>query len=74
LRVMLLQVTRRAFRGVAFPACAPTGFEDCIASYPKWRIAVRGSVTYFAVRPETYGIFGFGTQKTVSPASGGSAY
>jgi hypothetical protein len=27
----------------------PPRFEDRTASYPKWRIAVRGSVTYFAV-------------------------
>jgi hypothetical protein len=63
LRVMLLQVTRRAFRGVAFPACAPTGFEDCIASYPEWRIAVGGSVTYFAVRRETHGRSAYGVRR-----------
>ena len=33
-----------------------------IASYLKWRIAVRGSMTYFAVRRETHGMSPPGTQ------------
>src|ERR1700730_6682470 len=31
-------------------------FEHRAASYPKWRIADRGSVAYVGVRPETLGI------------------
>jgi hypothetical protein len=39
-------------------------FEDRAASYPKRRIAVRGSVTYFAVhREKTVGMSPPGTQR-----------
>jgi hypothetical protein len=34
----------------------PDRFEDPTAPYPKGRIAVRGSVTYFAVHRETHGM------------------
>jgi len=34
----------------------PPRFEDRLSSYPKWRIAVRGSVAYFAVPRETHGM------------------
>jgi hypothetical protein len=34
----------------------PRWFEDRTASYPKWHIPVRGSVTYFAVHWETHGM------------------
>jgi len=34
----------------------------------------QGGVTYFAVRRETYGMPAPGTQKTVSPAAGGSVH
>src|SRR5260370_20046113 len=45
----------------------PSPFEDCIASYSKWYIAVRGSLTYFAVRRETHGISGYGIVSRVTP-------
>ena len=32
----------------------PPGSRDRTASYPKWRIAVRGAVTYFAVHRATH--------------------
>jgi hypothetical protein len=36
----------------------PPQFEERIASYSKWHIAVRGCVTYFAVHWETHGNVG----------------
>jgi hypothetical protein len=39
----------------------PDRFEDPTAPYPKWRIAVRGSVTYFAVHRKTHGMVAYGT-------------
>src|SRR5260370_238202 len=41
-------------------------FEDRIASYSKWRIAVRGSVIRFAVHRETHGISGYGTSRRIA--------
>jgi hypothetical protein len=52
----------------------PPRFEDRTASYPKWLIEVRGFEASFAVRRETHGMAAIGTQETISPAAGGSAY
>jgi hypothetical protein len=46
-------------------------FEDRNASYPKWRIAVRGSVGNFEERQETHGTPAHGTQETVGFTAGG---
>jgi hypothetical protein len=42
----------------------PPPVRGPIAAYPKWRIAVRGSVTYFAVLQETHGMSSPGTLRT----------
>ena len=42
-------------------------FEDRIASYPKWQVAVRGSVPTSQCTRETQGISGFGIVSRVTP-------
>jgi hypothetical protein len=49
-------------------------FEDCVASYSKWRIAVRGSVTYFAVRRETHAMAAFGKKRSLRMSASCAAY
>jgi hypothetical protein len=44
----------------------PHWFEDSTASYPKWHLPVRGSVTSFAVQREAHGMPAYGTRPTKS--------
>src|ERR1700719_4123129 len=46
---------------------APSSSRIAPASYPKRRIAVRGSVTYFAVHRETHGMAAYGIVSRVTP-------